>query len=66
MRIEEIRRLNDQELSKELEESHREMMNLRFRLATRQLQNVHERSEVKKRIARIKTVQRERELGIRE
>ena len=64
MRIEEVRHLSDQELVKELEEAHRELMNLRFRLATRQLNNVHEPTNVKKRIARIKTVQRERELGI--
>ena len=64
MRIEEIRRLSDQDLSKELDEAYRELMNLRFGIATRQLNNVHEPMVVKKRIARIKTVQRERELGI--
>ena len=64
MRIEEIRRLSDQDLSKELDEAHRELMNLRFGVATRQLSNFHEPKVVKKRIARIKTVQRERELGI--
>jgi large subunit ribosomal protein L29 len=66
MRIDEIKGLGDQELAKELDESYREMMNLRFRVATRQLQNVHEPGEIKKRIARIKTVQRQRELGFRE
>ncbi|MBM4451113.1 MAG: 50S ribosomal protein L29, partial [Chloroflexi bacterium] len=41
-----------------------ELFNLRFRLATRQLVNHRELPKVKKRIARMKTIQRERELGI--
>jgi large subunit ribosomal protein L29 len=65
MRIEEIRALNTDELAKKLEEAHEELFNLRFRLATRQLANTSELRKVKKKIARIKTVLRERELGIR-
>ena len=64
MSIEDIRRLSNEELPKELEESYLELQNLRFRLATRQLSNVHEIAKVKKRIAHVKTVQRQRELGI--
>ncbi len=65
MKIEEIRRLRDEELRKRLEESYQELFNLRFRLATRQLVDHRQIPKVKKRIARIKTVLRERELGIR-
>ncbi len=65
MRIQEIRALSSEELAKKLEEAYEELFNLRFRLATRQLANTSELNKVKKKIARIKTVLRERELGIR-
>jgi len=60
----EIRGLSDEELLSKLEEAHEELFNLRFRLATRQLGNHREIPQVKKRIARIKTILKERELGI--
>lgn len=63
MKIEEIRALAPQELAKQLEEAHRELFNLRFRLATRQLTNYREIRKVKKKIARMKTIIRERELA---
>ena len=63
MKASEIRTLNDEELLTKLEEAHEELFNLRFRLATRQLGNHREIPRVKKRIARIKTILRERELG---
>jgi len=63
LKVSEIRALNNEELSKKLEEAHEELFNLRFRLATRQLGNHREIPRVKKRIARIKTILRERELG---
>ncbi|MDH4068479.1 MAG: 50S ribosomal protein L29, partial [Dehalococcoidia bacterium] len=43
--------------------AHEELFNLRFRLATRQLGNHREIPRVKRRIARIKAILRERELG---
>ncbi|MBM3154307.1 MAG: 50S ribosomal protein L29 [Chloroflexi bacterium] len=64
MKKEEIRSLSDTELAKRLEEARQELFNLRFRLATRQLVNHRELPKVKKRIARMKTIQRERKLGI--
>jgi len=64
LKKEEIRSLSDTELAKRLEEARQELFNLRFRLATRQLVNHRELPKVKKRIARMKTIQRERELGI--
>ncbi|MBT9148604.1 MAG: 50S ribosomal protein L29 [Dehalococcoidia bacterium] len=63
MRISEIRKLSYQELTRELESSHRELFNLRFRAATRQLTNYREINKVKKDIARLKTVIRETELS---
>ena len=65
MKVAEIRALNTEELKKQLEEAHQELFNLRFRLATRQLVNHRELPKVKTRIARMMTVMRERELGIR-
>lgn len=60
---EDLRVLSDDELAKRVEEAHRELFNLRFRLATKQLANHREVRSVKKRIARLKTIMRERELS---
>ena len=65
MKVEEIRVLNSEELVKQLEAAHQELFNLRFRLATKQLVNHREIPRVKRRIARLETIMRERELGIR-
>lgn len=65
MKVEEIRALSDEELVKQLEAAHQELFNLRFRLATKQLVNHREIPRVKKKIARLKTMIRERELGIK-
>ena len=61
MRIQEMRSLSPEELAKQIDESYRELFNLRFRLATRQLTNYNEIGNVRKRIARLKTIMRERE-----
>ena len=63
MKAKEIRALNDVDLAKQLEESHEELFNLRFRLATKQLVNHREIRRVKTDIARLNTIIRERELG---
>ena len=65
MKVEEIRALNSEELVRQLEAARKELFDLRFRLATRQLVNHREIRRVKKEIARMKTIMRERELGIR-
>ena len=65
LKVEEIRALSTEELAKQLEEAHQELFNLRFRLTTRQLVNHREVPRVKKKIARLKTIMKERELGIR-
>ena len=64
MKASEIRALNSEELLTKLEEAHEELFNLRFRLATRQLVNHREIPKVKRKIARMKTILQERELGI--
>lgn len=56
-----MRTFNVDELENQLDDSYKELLNLRFRFATKQLVNYHEISNVKKRIARIKTIIRERE-----
>jgi large subunit ribosomal protein L29 len=66
LRIQEIRTFGLMELENKLNESYRELFNLRFRLSTRQLVNYHEIGKVQKRIARIKTVMREIELSTEE
>ena len=65
MWIEEVRSKSEEDLWKELEESYQELANLRFRWATRQISNVYELKKTRKKIARIRTVMRERELGVR-
>ena len=63
MEIDDIRKLTDRELSDELDDTRRELMNLRFRVATMQLVNVNEVRKARKRIARMATVMKERELA---
>ena len=65
MKVEEIRTLSIEELKKQLEMAHEELFNLRFRASTKQLTNHREIPVVKKKIARIKTIMRGREIGIR-
>lgn len=62
MKTSEIRILGNSELTKQLDEAHKELFNLRFRLATKQLVNHREILVVKKKIARMETIKREREL----
>ena len=65
MKVDEFRALRPDELAKQLEEAHQELFNLRFRMATKQLVNHREIPRTKKKIARLNTIIRERELGIR-
>lgn len=66
MKVKEIRALSSEDLKKQLEEAYQEMLDLRFRLATKKLVNHREIPRVKKRIARLKTIIKERELGIKQ
>jgi large subunit ribosomal protein L29 len=65
LRADEIRALSSEDLVKQLEASRKELFDLRFRLATRQLVNHRDVRRVKKEIARLQTIVREKELGIR-
>lgn len=64
MKAKEIRQMTDQELSTQLLDLKGELFNLRFQLATGQLDNPMRIKAVRKNIARVKTIIRERELGI--
>ena len=57
-----MRALGQEELLKQLQEAHQELFNLRFRLATKQLVNHREIPKVKKKIARLNTIIREKQL----
>ena len=63
MEIDDIRAMTDLELRDDLDSTQRELMNLRFRVATMQLANTSEIRAARKRIARVNTVLRERELA---
>jgi large subunit ribosomal protein L29 len=60
----EVRELDDDELLVRLREAKEELFNLRFQVATGQLDNNRRLHHVRRDIARIYTVMRERELGI--
>ncbi len=63
-RAQELRGTDDADLLVKLRESKEELFNLRFQVATGQLDNNRRLQTVRRDIARIYTVMRERELGI--
>ncbi|MDD6155187.1 MAG: 50S ribosomal protein L29 [Eubacteriales bacterium] len=62
MDLNKIREMSDAELSEELAKNKKELFNLRFQHVTGQLENPVKMREVKRDIARIKTIIREKEL----
>lgn len=62
MTADEVRELSAEELEQKVEELVGELFNLRFQLATAQIENVGRIAAVRRDIARIKTIQRERQL----
>jgi large subunit ribosomal protein L29 len=64
VKVREIRDLSSDELNLKLDSLKEELFNLRFQVATGQLDNPMRVREVRKDIARVKTVLRQRELGI--
>jgi large subunit ribosomal protein L29 len=60
----ELRELHDDELETRLREAKEELFNLRFQMATGQLDNNRRLRTVRHDIARIYTILRERELGL--
>ncbi len=65
MKADEVRALSDAEINKQLEEADLQLVSLSVRVASRQLVNHRELANVKKRVALLKTIKRQRELGIR-
>jgi large subunit ribosomal protein L29 len=65
-RVAELRLLGDRELVERLGEARRELFNLRFALATGQLDNSARLGEVRREIARLATFLREREIAAAE
>ena len=63
MKYKEIRELTDEELAQKLEEGRAELFNLRFQMATSQLDNTARVTTVKRDIARIQTEMRAREIA---
>jgi len=64
MNATELRGLTDGELQAKLDESYEELMNLRFNLSIGQQKDTNRLPQVKRDIARIKTIQRERQLAV--
>jgi len=60
MKIDEVRRLTADQLSDQLLQLKREQFNLRFQAATGQMEKSHRVDQVRKDIARIKTVMRQK------
>ncbi len=63
MKYTEIKAMSDEELAKQLEECRAELFNLRFQMATSQLDNTARVKTVKKDIARVLTEQRARQIA---
>ncbi len=61
--LDELRDLSDEDLAKELEEVYRQLFTARLQLSTRQLANTSLPRKSRQRLARIKTIQRQRELA---
>ena len=61
MKVEQLRELSDDELSLRLRDSRKELFNLRFQHATGQLDDPHKLNLTRREIARLLTVQAERE-----
>ncbi len=62
--VEELRQLTGEELTGKVREMKEELFNLRFQAATGQLESHGRLNAVRKDIARVYTIMRERELGI--
>jgi large subunit ribosomal protein L29 len=64
-RTEDLRKLSDSDLAKELEETYRRLFTQRLQMSTAQLENHRELVGTRRQIARIKTIQKEREIARR-
>ena len=64
MKASALRELTEEELGQKYNELTEELFNLRFQLATSQMENVGRMRAVRRDIARLKTIQRERQLSL--
>ncbi len=64
MKTADIRALNDEEINKQLDAAHKELLDLRFQLATKQLVNHRRIMMTRKKIAQLNTIKREKELSL--
>ena len=62
MKLEELRKLSTEELNKKITESKEELFNLRFQQATGNLEKPSRLRDLRKLVAKMKTIIREREL----
>lgn len=62
-KAEELRRLNEAQLDEQINEAYRALFTLRFQHASRQLQNYRELRNARRRIGRLRTLKRERQLA---
>lgn len=62
MKLEELRKLSNEELTKKIKESKEELFNLRFQQATGNLEKPSRLRDLRKQVAKMKTIIREREL----
>ena len=62
MNVADLRAMTYKELGETLEESKQELFNLRFQMVSNQLDNTERLGEVKRDIARVKTLMREQEI----
>lgn len=63
MKVEKIRELTDEELVRKVSDYKEELFNLRFQIATGQLDNPMRIRDIRKNIARCKTILRQREIS---
>jgi large subunit ribosomal protein L29 len=65
MRVKEIRELSDEEIAGKITDTRKEIVSLRFELATRKLRNTASLGQARQRLSRLLTIQKERELGLK-
>ncbi|HJP40801.1 MAG TPA: 50S ribosomal protein L29 [Dehalococcoidia bacterium] len=59
-----IRSWDDERLDNEINEAYRALFTLRFQHASRQLENYRELRNIRRRIARLRTIRRERQIAV--
>ena len=65
MKISELRALSTDDLRHKLDETHKALFNLRFRAASGQVEDFNELTAMRRDVARMKTILREREMAAR-